>query len=211
VLKFNESKESKDQFFYIKLINIQNKFDICTIMKIKNLEFKAKVTSLEEYENLLLKLNPINFGVDHQIDTYFESRNGRLKLREVVGKENKLIDYKRENKLGSKISEIILYEHQPNESLKSILSNQLGIKVIVNKKRKVYAIENVEFHFDTVENLGTFIEVEAIDENEERTIEELKKQCDYYYEYFKIQSEQVEKLSYSDLLLRTNKNNHLQQ
>lgn len=183
--------------------------ETCTIKKIKNLEFKAKVISLEEYENLLLKLNPINFGVDHQIDTYFEAKNGRLKLREVVGKENKLIDYKRENKLGSKISEVILYKHQPNESLKSILSNQLGIKVIVNKKRKIYGIENVKFHFDTVENLGAFIEVEVFNENEGLTIEELKKLCNYYYDYFKLRPEQLEKLSYSDLLLRTNKNNQL--
>ncbi len=77
-------------------------------------------------------------------------------------------------------------------------------------QRKVYGIENVKFHFDTIENLGTFIEVEAIDENEKRTIEELKKQYDYYYEYFKLRLEQLVQQSYSDLLIRTNKNNQLQ-
>ena len=60
----------------------------------------------------------------------------------------------------------------------------------------------MKFYFDTVENLGTFIEVEAIDENENNSPEDLEKQCDFYYDYFKIKSEQVEKLSYSDLLLR---------
>lgn len=170
-------------------------------MKIKNFEFKARVNSLEECEDQLLRLNPKNFGIDHQIDTYFNAQKGRLKLREIIGKESKLIDYNRENILGSKKSDILLYTHETNESLKNILSNQLGVKAIIDKKRRIYGIENVKFHFDTVENLGTFIEVEAIDENENYTIEDLKKQCDFYYDYFKIKSEQLEKSSYSDLLL----------
>ncbi|SFO38023.1 adenylyl cyclase CyaB, putative [Paenimyroides ummariense] len=171
-------------------------------MKIKNFEFKAKVGDHEKYENLLLKLNPIDYGTDHQIDTYFNTPKGRLKLREIEGKESKLIDYNRENVQGSKKSDIFLYKHEKDEALKQILSNQMGIKVIVDKKRKIYGIDNVKFHFDTVENLGTFIEVEAIDETEAFTLEELKEQCDFYYDYFSIQKEQVEKLSYSDLLLQ---------
>jgi adenylate cyclase class IV len=40
-----------------------------------------------------------------------------------------------------------------------------GIKVIVQKKRRIYFIGNVKFHFDTIAELGTFIEVEAIDKD----------------------------------------------
>lgn len=157
-------------------------------MKIKNFEFKAKVDNLEKYENLLFQLNPIDYGTDHQIDTYyFNTPKGRLKLREIAGKESKLIDYNRENVQGSKKSDILLYKHENNEALKQTLSNKMGIKVIVDKKRKIYGIDNVKFHFDTVKNLGTFIEVEAIDETEAFTLEELKKQCDFYYDYFGIQ------------------------
>lgn len=170
-------------------------------MKIKNFEFKAKVNSLEKYENILLKLNPRKIGTYHQVDTYFNTSNGRLKLREIEGKESKLIDYNRENFAGSKKSEILLYKHEKDESLEKILKNQFGIKVVVYKKRKIYEIENVKFHFDEVENLGDFIEVEAIDENEKFSAKELKKQCDFYYDYFKIELIQVEKLSYSDLIL----------
>lgn len=170
-------------------------------MKIKNFEFKAKVSSLEPYEELLLKLNPVNLGTDHQTDTYFNVPVGRLKLRETEGKNSKLIDYNRENVLGSKKSDILLYEHIKNESLKNILTHQFGIKVVVDKKRKIYGIDNVKFHFDEVQHLGTFIEVEAIDEHESFSTEYLKKQCDFYYAYFNIELSQVEKLSYSDLLI----------
>jgi adenylate cyclase class 2 len=169
-------------------------------MNIKNFEFKARVDNLEQFENKLLALQPVFKGVDHQIDTYFNVQKGRLKLRE-GNIENSLINYDRENISGSKKSEIILYQHEPNPSLKNILIHQLGIKVIVDKKRKIYFINNVKFHFDLVENLGTFIEVEAIDVNDEFTTDELKKQCDYYLAFFEIKDDQIIDKSYSDMML----------
>ena len=173
-------------------------------MNIKNFEFKAKVDNLEKYENKLLTLNPKFQGIDHQIDTYFNVHKGRLKLRE-GNIENSLINYERENISGSKISEIILYQHEPNIALKNILTRQLGVKIIVDKKRKIYFIDNVKFHFDLVENLGTFIEVEAIDSKEEFTIEELKKQCDKYFDFFELTINNVIDKSYSDLILELKK------
>ncbi len=169
-------------------------------MNIKNFEFKAKVDEIEKYESKLLTLNPKFQGVDHQIDTYFNVQKGRLKLRE-GNIENSLINYDRENVSGSKESQIILYQHEPNIALKNILTRQLGVKIIVDKKRKIYFIDNVKFHFDVVENLGTFIEVEAIDSKEELTIEELKKQCDKYFDFFELTEQNVIAKSYSDLIL----------
>lgn len=127
-------------------------------MNIKNFEFKAKIDEIEKYENKLLTLNPDFQGLDHQIDTYFNAQYGRLKLRE-GNIENSLINYDRENVSGLKESQIILYQHEPNVALKNILIRQLGVKIVVNKKRKIYFIDNVKFHFDVVENLGTFTEV----------------------------------------------------
>ena len=152
-------------------------------MDIKNFELKAKVDNIEKYESKLLTLNPIFKGIDHQTDTYFNVRQGRLKLRE-GNIENSLINYDRENVFGSKESQIILYQHEPNVALKNILTRQLGVKIIVSKKRKIYFIDNVKFHFDLVEHLGTFIEVEAIDNKQEFTIEALKEQCNKYFSFF---------------------------
>ena len=173
-------------------------------MNIKNFEFKAKVDEIEKYEKKLLTLNPTFKGLDHQIDTYFNTQHGRLKLRE-GNIENSLINYDRENILGSKESQIILYQHEPNVALKNILTRQLGVKIKVDKKRKIYFIENVKFHFDVVENLGTFIEVEAIDSKEEFTIEELQKQCDKYFNFFELTEQNMIDKSYSDLILELKK------
>ena len=73
--------------------------------------------------------------------------------------------------------------------------------MIVEKRRRIYFIDNVKFHFDTIVELGTFIEVEAIDKDGSLGIEKLKEQADKYAAFFNIQKEDFIALSYSDLLL----------
>jgi predicted adenylyl cyclase CyaB len=173
-------------------------------MAILNIEFKAKSTDITAAENILLQHNPAFIGEDHQIDTYFNVATGRLKLRE-GNIENALIHYERENTAGSKSSQILLYQHQPDKNLKAILTKALGIKAVVDKKRKIYFIENVKFHFDTVQNLGTFIEVEAIDKDGTIGKEKLQEQCDFYAAMFKINQKDFIPVSYSDMIMEIKK------
>ena len=168
-------------------------------MNILNFEFKARANNLAELEEKLLSLNPKFIGEDHQIDTYFNVSSGRLKLRE-GDIENSLIHYERENTADAKSSKILLYQHQPSQSLKDILIKTLGVKVVVDKLRKIYFIENVKFHFDTLADLGTFVEVEAIDKDGSIGIEELQKQCRKYADFFGIKDEDYISESYSDLI-----------
>lgn len=165
-----------------------------------NFEFKARANDLEELEKQLLELNPQFIGTDHQIDTYFDVSKGRLKLRE-GNIENALIYYERENTSDAKQSNILLYKHLPDKTLKDILIKVHGIKAVVDKIRKIYFIDNVKFHFDTVSQLGTFIEVEAIDTTSEIGIEKLKEQCEKYALLFKIAPEDYVAYSYSDMIL----------
>ncbi|HRG41373.1 MAG TPA: class IV adenylate cyclase, partial [Saprospiraceae bacterium] len=164
-------------------------------MNILNHEFKARITELKPYEDLLKDKNPHFQGVDHQKDTYFNVPNGRLKLRE-GNIENALIQYDREDIAGSKLSKIILYKHSPDPALKEILTMQLGIKVIVDKVRKIYFIGNVKFHFDAIVGLGYFLEVEAIDTQGTFTTLELQKQCDAYLDFFGLSANDLVQSSY---------------
>lgn len=168
-------------------------------MSIQNYEFKAKIEATKPYEDKLLSLNPDYKGLDHQIDTYFKAKAGRLKLREGTI-ENALIDYDREDIQGAKAAKIMLYEHKPDQALKDILTKQFGIKVIVDKKRKIYYVDNVKFHFDEVKTLGTFMEVEAISENNEKSIDALKAQCKHYTDFFGLTADNMVSKSYSDLV-----------
>lgn len=169
-------------------------------MNITNFEFKAKVDNLENYEQKLLSLDPSFRGTDHQIDTYFFVQKGRLKLRE-GNIENALISYDRKDVSGAKQSDIILYKHEADNALKDILLQHFEIKIVVDKKRRIYFIDNVKFHFDVVEGLGNFLEVEAIDDSNQFTIDELKQQCEKYFQFFNLTSTDLVAKSYSDLLL----------
>jgi len=169
-------------------------------MNIINFEFKARTGHLQKLEEKLLSLHPVFKGEDHQIDTYYNIETGRLKLRE-GNIENALIYYERQDTADAKQSDIILYQHQPDTSLKNILNKVHGIKVVVNKTRRIYFIDNVKFHFDHVQELGTFIEVEAIDNQQDIGIEKLKEQCRFYFEFFELKISDYVYNSYSDLLL----------
>lgn len=170
-------------------------------MPILNVEFKARTSQLDELEKKLISLNPQFIGEDHQTDTYFNVSKGRLKLRE-GNIENALIHYERENAAKARQSNVLLYQHQPDKTLKDILIKLHGIKVIVEKTRKIYFIGNVKFHFDHVKGLGTFVEVEAIDKTGDIGAGKLKEQCDHYAELFGITPSDHIAFSYSDLLLQ---------
>jgi adenylate cyclase, class 2 len=165
-----------------------------------NFEFKAQRNDITELENLLLSHHPKFIGQDHQVDTYFNVPQGRLKLRE-GNIENALIYYERENSTDAKLSTVLLYQHLPSPSLKELLIKVHGVKTIVDKKRKIYFIDNVKFHFDTVDKLGTFVEVEAIDTDGTLGLDKLKIQCEKYAQLFGITPQNYIAFSYSDLLL----------
>ena len=169
-------------------------------MNILNIEIKASCNNPEIIEEILLKNNAKYIGEDHQIDTYFTTEKGRLKLRE--GKiENSLILYNRIEIKGLKKSEVILYKPNENiKSLKQILENTLKVWVIVDKTRKIFFIENVKFHIDKVKYLGSFIEIEAIDNSGNIGEEKLRKQCNKYIDLLKVDSSNFIDKSYSDLI-----------
>lgn len=165
-----------------------------------NVEIKARCNKQEIIREYLRK-NKADFkGIDHQIDTYFNTSNGRLKLRE--GEiENCLIHYERSDQKEPKQSKVTLYTLHSGSTLKEVLTKALGILVVVDKKREIYFIENVKFHVDAVEGLGTFMEIEAIDEDGDIGKDKLNTQCQKYLKEMGIKDEDLISVSYSDLLL----------
>lgn len=165
-----------------------------------NIEIKARSSKTNKIRQILKSKKADFKGKDHQIDTYFMVSDGRLKLRE-GSIENHLIHYKRENKKGPKQSNVTLFKTSPNSSLKEILAKALGILVVVDKQREIYFIDNVKFHIDKVKNLGSFIEIEAIDQEGKIGKKKMLQQCNNYISLFNIQKNDLISVSYSDLLL----------
>jgi predicted adenylyl cyclase CyaB len=138
-------------------------------------------------------------GMDKQLDTYFNVPEGRLKLRE-GNIENSLIFYNRKNLSGPRRSDIALCKVPRGLELRQVLSNALGVKVAVRKRREIYFVGNVKFHIDTVSGLGSFVEIEAIDMDGSAGTRKLRAQCDKYMRLLGIRREDLLSGSYSDML-----------
>lgn len=164
-----------------------------------NVEIKARGINHDRVRGILKKRDAHFKGTDHQIDTYFKVNFGRLKLRE-GNIENFLVYYDRENKEGPKESKIILFKNEPDSTLKEILVVSNGILVVVDKLREIYFIENVKFHIDTVKDLGSFVEIEAIDTDGFIGKDKLYAQCVEYMKILGISEADLISCSYSDLM-----------
>jgi len=169
-------------------------------MNILNIEIKARCTNPDRIRTILQGHNADFKGTDHQIDTYFEVPEGRLKLRQGTIEQN-LIFYRRPDSKTPKPSDINLVPAEHPDKLHALLDNALGTKVVVDKKREIYFIGNVKFHIDEVKKLGSFVEIEAIDEDGSIGEAKLRKQCQKYLDLFEIEEKQLIAKSYSDLLM----------
>ncbi len=170
-------------------------------MAILNIEIKAKCNDLETIRNILTEKKAFFKGTDNQKDTYFKVKNGRLKMRE-GNIEYSLVHYDREDISGPKRSDVLYYHPRKEDLVKQQLLKAIGTLVVVNKRREIYYIDNIKFHIDEVDELGSFIEIEAIDKTGNIGAEKLYEQCKEYLSLFQIKDEDLINNSYSDMLMK---------
>lgn len=167
-----------------------------------NIEIKARTNRTHHIRQYLINHEAEPQGTDEQTDTYFNVPNGRLKLRQ-GNIENNLIYYQRQETSGTKQSNVDLCKVQEGDALRNILAKALGVKAVVQKKREIYYIHNVKFHLDTLEGLGSFVEIEAANRFEDIPVEKLKQQCEAYMREFGIEEGDLIQQSYSDMVLNS--------
>lgn len=170
-------------------------------MPFLNVEIKASCSNSAFIRQYLLDNEAEFKGIDNQTDIYFNVPNGRLKLRQ-GNIENNLIYYERINQDGPKHSHFNLVAVPDSEKVKEILSQSLGIKIVVKKVREIYFMENVKFHIDEVPGLGSFMEIEASNKYADLPMEKLQKQCEFYMRELNIKEEDLVAASYSDMLMK---------
>ena len=164
----------------------------------RNLEVKARINNLSAAEKVALEIGAIFEGEFFQVDTYFNVKNGRLKLREFDSGFAELIFYHRVEDGFERWSDYEVVKLSDSANLKNLLVKAWGIKVIVEKRRKVYIFKNARIHIDNVSGLGNFIEFEVIYSGDEKQSEDLMK---FLINKFALKQEDFIKVSYSDLLL----------
>ena len=130
--------------------------------KERNLEIKAVDADPEATFAAALEVGARDQGTLRQRDTYFHAVQGRLKLREAPPEPAELISYARAELAGPKVSLYRIVPVADHHALIEALSESLGIKVVVEKARRLLRWRNVRIHLDRVEGLGDFVEIEAV-------------------------------------------------
>ena len=126
-----------------------------------NIEIKAYAKNFEEIKLRAAKLSDTPVQLIPQEDTFFNTPQGRLKLR-ALSDHAELIYYTRPDQEGPKRSDYhIAHSHDP-ENLKRVLALAYGIRGVVKKTRHLYLAGQTRIHLDDVEGLGQFMELEVV-------------------------------------------------
>lgn len=153
----------KKSFYY--LINDDDDFD-----NINEIEIKLKVDNNEYIRILnLIKKCSVNKANVNQIDTYYNltSRDFNQEWLRIRNEDGKYIfNYKKkiDNSHYEKYDVLI-----DNINNLNIILSALGVKSIgtINKNRIIYIYKDkYEFSFDTIEDIGMFIEIELINKSD---------------------------------------------
>ena len=166
----------------------------------RNVELKAIAPDPAATIRAALDLGAEDRGTIEQRDTYFAVPNGRLKLREQTPGQDELIAYERPDDPAVRLSTYHRIPVADAAATRAGLAAVCGVRVVVEKRRRLLLWEDVRIHVDAVSGLGDFLELEAVaaDDSdlsgEERKVARLREALD-------IRDEHLRAGSYSDALL----------
>jgi len=128
----------------------------------RNIELKARDRDPVASLKICRALGAEDCGEIAQRDIYFEVAHGGLKLREEEPGRPHLIQFERANEPQQRESRYRIIELGDGAALRAALAEALGIRGTVVKRRRLLLWRGVRIHLDEVEQLGTFIELEAV-------------------------------------------------
>ena len=163
----------------------------------QNIELKLKIPS---FDQLLSKFdeNEIEFiEVIPQRDIYYVNPNGLLKLR-ILKDRGELIFYNRDENKKDRVSNYEILDVEP-KSAEEFFARIFEIETQVKKKRSLYIYKNTRIHLDEVENLGTYMELETVVNDD---IEAGKREFAEVVEILNLDLKEQIKSSYRTLLIQ---------
>ena len=128
----------------------------------RNVELKATDPDPERSLAVCRDLGAEDRGTLVQRDTYFRVGEGRLKLREETPGGAALIQYHRSDRPEARESRYRIAPVEDGAALREALDAALGTLVVVGKQRRLLLWKDVRVHLDTVEGLGSFLELEGV-------------------------------------------------
>ncbi|MBE0635453.1 class IV adenylate cyclase [Candidatus Bipolaricaulota bacterium] len=128
----------------------------------RNVEIKARVDDFEALRARAEALSDTPVQIIEQLDTFYITPRGRLKLRVLAPDRCELIQYTRADDSSAKTSAYEIVRSDDPAAFSRILESALPIRGVVTKRRFLYLIGQTRVHLDEVEGLGTFMELEVV-------------------------------------------------
>jgi predicted adenylyl cyclase CyaB len=127
-----------------------------------NIEVKAYARNFAEIKARAETLSDTPVEIIPQEDTFFNTSQGRLKLRVLAEDRGQLIYYTRPDQEGPKRSDYHISHTADPVNLKRVLEHAYGIRGVVRKTRYLYLVGQTRVHLDDVVGLGQFMELEVV-------------------------------------------------
>ncbi len=166
----------------------------------QNIEFKAELRNLEAARVRCRTLGAVPILELEQTDTYYKLPDGRLKRREAPGEPTEWIFYHRKDRIRPALSTFSILSDE--QARRRWGADRLDQWLVVKKHRELWMVENVRIHLDTVEELGTFVEFEALVDTH-HPVKECQLKVQHLREQFQPQLGEAIAVGYSDLIAQT--------
>jgi len=138
------------------------------------IELKVSVPSLDPVRDHLVLCHARSLGRVHEHDRYYNAPHRDFGVTDEAVRvrytdDHAVVTYKgpKLQKFGLKAREELNFAVESGEAFETMLA-RLGFTLTtnVNKWRETYSFDGATISLDTVEELGTFVEIEVITENE---------------------------------------------
>ena len=127
-----------------------------------NIEIKARVADPARLRMLAERLSDTPAVTIEQHDTFFACARGRLKLRQFSAASGELICYSRADVAGTKQSDYAIARTASPSDMLTVLSTALEVQRTVIKSRVLLQVGQTRIHLDSVQGLGSFVELEVV-------------------------------------------------
>ena len=132
----------------------------------QNVEIKARLRDRARVISACEQLNATGPAELRQLDVFFNTPTGRLKLRSINADapdgSAELIFYDRPDRCGPKTSDYLVVPVADAPLMREALRRAYGEKTVIQKVRTLYLIGPTRVHLDAVEGLGDFLELEVV-------------------------------------------------
>jgi predicted adenylyl cyclase CyaB len=128
----------------------------------RNIEIKVAVRDLASVRAAALRVGARVHAMEEQTDRYYTVDGAhRVKLRTVANGRAELVEYRRSEATGVRASDYTITPVR-DEAAGFCMVPKGRPLVVVRKRREVLLWDNVRIHLDQVDDLGTFVELEAV-------------------------------------------------